>query len=221
MSSEPLIEAIPLWKRPQDGAVITGWDYPSCEAIGLLKMDFLGLRNLTIIGDCIENIKANRGIDLDLDTLPFDDPPKAYELLGRGDTLGVFQLDGGPMRDLLRRMQPTEFNDIVAVLALYRPGPMGMNAHNDYADRKNNRQAIKPIHPELEEPLKEILAETYGLIVYQEQIMFIAQKVASYSMGKADALRKSHGQEEARGPRGRVSGLQGGDDRQRILRKKR
>ena len=195
MSSEPLIESIPLWKRPQDGAIITGWDYPSCEAIGLLKMDFLGLRNLTIIGDCIENIKANRGIDLDLEALSLDDP-KAYELLGRGDTLGVFQLDGGPMRDLLRRMQPTEFNDIVAVLALYRPGPMGMNAHNDYADRKNGRQAIKPIHPELEEPLAEILSETYGLIVYQEQIMFIAQKVASYSMGKADALRKAMGKKK-------------------------
>ncbi len=195
MSSEPLIEAIPLWKRPQDGAIITGWDYPSCEAIGLLKMDFLGLRNLTIIGDCIENIKANRGIDLDLDTLSLDDPA-TYELLGRGDTLGVFQLDGGPMRDLLRRMQPTEFNDIVAVLALYRPGPMGMNAHNDYADRKNGRQPIKPIHPELEEPLKDILSETYGLIVYQEQIMFIAQKVASYTMGKADALRKAMGKKK-------------------------
>ncbi|MGE2731957.1 DNA polymerase III subunit alpha [Mycolicibacterium vaccae] len=195
MSSEPLIDAIPLWRRPQDGAVITGWDYPSCEAIGLLKMDFLGLRNLTIIGDCIENIKTNRGVDVDLETLALDDP-KAYELLGRGDTLGVFQLDGGPMRDLLRRMQPTEFNDIVAVLALYRPGPMGMNAHNDYADRKNGRQPIKPIHPELEEPLKEILAETYGLIVYQEQIMFIAQKVASYTMGKADALRKAMGKKK-------------------------
>lgn len=195
MSSEPLVDAIPLWKRPQDGAIITGWDYPSCEAIGLLKMDFLGLRNLTIIGDCLENIKANRGIDLDLETLPLDDPA-AYELLGRGDTLGVFQLDGSAMRDLLRRMQPTGFNDIVAVLALYRPGPMGMNAHNDYADRKNGRQAIKPIHPELEEPLKDILAETYGLIVYQEQIMFIAQKVASYTMGKADALRKAMGKKK-------------------------
>ncbi|WP_048633872.1 DNA polymerase III subunit alpha [Mycolicibacterium aurum] len=195
MSSEPLMDAIPLWKRPQDGAVITGWDYPSCEAIGLLKMDFLGLRNLTIIGDCIENIKANRGIDVDLESLDLDDP-KAYELLGRGDTLGVFQLDGSAMRDLLRRMQPTEFNDIVAVLALYRPGPMGMNAHNDYADRKNGRQAIKPIHPELEEPLREILSETYGLIVYQEQIMFIAQKVAGYSMGKADALRKAMGKKK-------------------------
>ncbi|MGV9973927.1 DNA polymerase III subunit alpha [Nocardia beijingensis] len=195
MSSEPLMDAIPVWKRPQDGAIITGWDYPSCEAIGLLKMDFLGLRNLTVIGDALDNIKANRGIDLDMDNLPLDDPA-TYELLSRGDTLGVFQLDGGPMRDLLRRMQPTGFNDIVAVLALYRPGPMGMNAHNDYADRKNGRQPIKPIHPELEQPLKDILAETYGLIVYQEQIMFIAQKVASYSMGKADALRKAMGKKK-------------------------
>ena len=195
MSSEPLTEAIPLWKRPQDGAIITGWDYPSCEAIGLLKMDFLGLRNLTIIGDAIENIKANRGIDLDLESVPLDDKA-TYELLGRGETLGVFQLDGGPMRDLLRRMQPTGFEDVVAVIALYRPGPMGMNAHNDYADRKNNRQAIKPIHPELEEPLREILAETYGLIVYQEQIMRIAQKVAGYSLARADILRKAMGKKK-------------------------
>ena len=195
MSSEPLTEAIPLWKRPQDGAIITGWDYPSCEAIGLLKMDFLGLRNLTIIGDALENIKANRGIELDLESLPLDDGP-TYELLGRGDTLGVFQLDGGPMRDLLRRMQPTGFEDVVAVIALYRPGPMGMNAHNDYADRKNGRQAIRPIHPELAEPLEEILAETYGLIVYQEQIMRIAQKVAGYSLARADILRKAMGKKK-------------------------
>ena len=196
MSSEPLTEAIPLWKRPQDGAIITGWDYPSCEAIGLLKMDFLGLRNLTIIGDAIENIKANRGIELDLESVPLDDGP-TYELLSRGDTLGVFQLDGGPMRDLLRRMQPTGFEDVVAVIALYRPGPMGQNAHNDYADRKNGRQAVKPIHPELAEPLAEILAETYGLIVYQEQIMRIAQKVAGYSLAQADILRKAMGKKKA------------------------
>jgi DNA polymerase-3 subunit alpha len=196
MSSEPLIDSIPLWKRPQDGAVITGWDYPSCEAIGLLKMDFLGLRNLTIIGDALENMKANRGIDLELEALALDDPA-TYELLSRGDTLGVFQLDGGPMRDLLRRMQPTGFEDIVAVLALYRPGPMGMNAHNDYADRKNGRQPVRPIHPELAEPLEEILAETYGLIVYQEQIMRIAQKVAGYSLARADILRKAMGKKKA------------------------
>ncbi|MBJ8341705.1 DNA polymerase III subunit alpha [Antrihabitans sp. YC3-6] len=195
MSSEPLMDAIPLWKRAQDGAIITGWDYPSCEAIGLLKMDFLGLRNLTVIGDAIENIKANRGIDLDLDALPLDDPA-TYELLSRGDTLGVFQLDGSAMRDLLRRMQPTGFEDIVAVLALYRPGPMGMNSHNDYADRKNGRQEVKPIHAELEEPLKVILGETYGLVVYQEQIMQLAQKVAGYSLGQADLLRRAMGKKK-------------------------
>ncbi|HVW41137.1 MAG TPA: DNA polymerase III subunit alpha [Amycolatopsis sp.] len=194
MSSEPLMDAIPLWQR-DDGSIITGWDYPSCEAIGLLKMDFLGLRNLTVIGDAIDNIKTNRAEDVDLDTLGVEDP-ETYKLLSRGDTLGVFQLDGGPMRDLLRRMQPTVFDDIVAVGALYRPGPMGMNAHNDYADRKNGRQQVKPIHPELEEPLKEILADTYGLIVYQEQIMHIAQKVAGYTMGRADVLRRAMGKKK-------------------------
>ncbi|MFZ4372439.1 MAG: DNA polymerase III subunit alpha [Mycobacterium sp.] len=195
MSSEPLTDVIPLWKRPQDGAIITGWDYPSCEAIGLLKMDFLGLRNLTIIGDALENIKANRGVEVVLETLALDDPA-TYELLSRGDTLGVFQLDGAAMRDLLRRMQPTGFQDIVAVLALYRPGPMGVNAHNDYADRKNGRQTIKPIHPELAEPLDDILSETYGLIVYQEQIMRIAQRVAGYSLARADILRKAMGKKK-------------------------
>jgi DNA polymerase-3 subunit alpha len=194
MSSHPLVDTIPLWMR-DDGSVITGWDYPSCEAIGLLKMDFLGLRNLTVIGDALENIQVNRGIEIDLENLGLDDL-ETYALLGRGDTLGVFQLDGGAMRDLLRRMQPTGFEDIVAVNALYRPGPMGMNAHNDYADRKNNRQPVKPIHEQLAEPLKEILSETYGLIVYQEQIMFIAQKVASYSMGRADVLRKAMGKKK-------------------------
>ncbi|BDD82140.1 DNA-directed DNA polymerase [Tsukamurella pulmonis] len=195
MSCDPLTDAIPVWKRAQDGAIITGWDYPSCEAIGLLKMDFLGLRNLTVIGDALANIKHNRGIDLNMDELPIDDET-TYELLQRGNTLGVFQLDGGPMRDLLRRMQPTKFEDIVAVGALYRPGPMGMNAHNDYADRKNGRQQVKPIHPELEEPLKEILADTFGLIVFQEQIMQIAQKVAGYSLGQADILRRAMGKKK-------------------------
>ncbi|TWJ15332.1 DNA polymerase-3 subunit alpha [Stackebrandtia albiflava] len=195
LSSQPIKEVIPIWARPQDGAVITGFDYPSCEDIGLLKMDFLGLRNLTVIGDAIDLIKANRNIDVDLDNLSTDDP-KAYELLSRGDTLGVFQLDGTAMRELLRRMQPTDFNDIAAVLALYRPGPMGMNAHNDYADRKNGRQEITPIHPQLAEPLKEILAETYGLIVYQEQIMKIAQKVAGFTPGQADVLRKAMGKKK-------------------------
>ena len=111
-------------KREQDGAIITQFDYPMCEALGLVKMDFLGLRNLTVLDDAVDNIKANRGVDLVLEDLPFDDPD-TYALLGRGDTLGVFQLDGGPMRQLLRRMQPDNFEDISAVIALYRPGPDG------------------------------------------------------------------------------------------------
>ncbi|MGB3438595.1 MAG: DNA polymerase III subunit alpha, partial [Actinophytocola sp.] len=194
MSSEPLVDAIPLWQR-DDGSIITGWDYPSCEAIGLLKMDFLGLRNLTVIGDAIDNIKSNRGTDIDLDGLGLTDR-NTFDLLARGDSLGVFQLDGGAMRDLLRRMRPTGFEDIVAVNALYRPGPMAMNTHNNYADRKNGRQPVEPIHAELAEPLREILAETHGLVVYQEQIMQIAQQVAGYSMGRADVLRRAMGKKK-------------------------
>jgi DNA polymerase-3 subunit alpha len=195
LSSEPLLDVLPLWRREQDGAIITGWDYPSSEAVGLLKMDFLGLRNLTVIDDAIRNIEANQGITIDLDTLPLDDP-RTYELLSRGDTLGVFQLDGGPMRQLLRAMAPTKFEDIAAVLALYRPGPMAANAHIDYADRKNGRKPVVPIHPELAEPLADILDETYGLIVYQEQVMAIAQKVAGYSLGNADLLRRAMGKKK-------------------------
>lgn len=195
MASVPLMEHIPMWKRPADGALITGWDYPACEAIGLLKMDFLGLRNLTVLGDALENVQKNRGETIDLEALTTDDP-KVYELLSRGDTLGVFQLDSGGMQELLKRMKPTGFNDIVASLALYRPGPMGVNAHWDYADRKNGRKPITPIHPELEEPLKEILDETYGLIVYQEQIMNISQKVANYTAGQADGFRKAMGKKK-------------------------
>ncbi|MEJ5920610.1 DNA polymerase III subunit alpha [Corynebacterium sp. H78] len=195
MASVPLLDHVPMWKRQADGALITGWDYPACEAIGLLKMDFLGLRNLTVIGDCLENIEANRGEKILLDELQTDDK-NAYELLARADSLGVFQLDSGGMRELLKRMQPTEFNDIVAALALYRPGPMGVGAHLAYADRKNGRKPIEPIHPELEEPLKDILGETYGLIVYQEQIMRISQKVANYTAGQADGFRKAMGKKK-------------------------
>jgi DNA polymerase-3 subunit alpha len=127
-----------------------------------------------------------------LEDLPLSDQ-KTFELLSRGDTLGVFQLDGGPMRALLRSMAPDSFADISAVIALYRPGPMGENAHNNYADRKNGRKPVEPIHPELSEPLQEILGDTYGLIVYQEQVMAIAQKVAGFTLGRADLLRKAMG----------------------------
>ena len=192
LSKEPLLDVIPIHRRDADGAIITQFDMGACESIGLLKMDFLGLRNLSVLDDCLLNIKANKGIDLDLATLTLDDT-KTYQLLGRGETLGVFQLDGGPMRALLRQMNPDSFEDISAVIALYRPGPMGVNAHNDYADRKNKRQVVIPIHPELVDALSDILGDTYGLIVYQEQVMAIAQKVAGFSLGRADLLRKAMG----------------------------
>lgn len=195
MSSDPIIDVIPVMRRIQDGQVITQFDYPTCEGLGLIKMDFLGLRNLTIISDALENIKLNRGLDLDLDSLALDDVA-SYELMARGDTLGVFQLDGGPMRALLKLMKPDNFEDISAVLALYRPGPMGANAHTDYALRKNGIQEVIPIHPELKEPLSEILGGTYGLIVYQEQVMAVAQKLAGYSLGQADILRRAMGKKK-------------------------
>ncbi|WP_375425146.1 DNA polymerase III subunit alpha [uncultured Friedmanniella sp.] len=195
MSSEPLIDIIPIMRREQDGAIITQLDYPTCEALGLIKMDFLGLRNLTVLDDAVANIALNRDFELVLEDLELDDAP-TYALLGRGDTLGVFQLDGGPMRSLLRLMRPDNFEDISAVLALYRPGPMGADSHTNYALRKNKRQEITPIHPELEEPLAEILGTTHGLIVYQEQVMAIAQKVAGYTLGQADLLRRAMGKKK-------------------------
>ena len=195
MSSEPLIDIIPLMKREQDGAIITQFDYPGCESLGLIKMDFLGLRNLTVLDDALRNIKSNRGVEVVLEDLPMDDP-KTFELLQRGDTLGVFQLDGGPMRSLLRSMRPDKFADISAVGALYRPGPMGADSHNKYARRKTGKEPITPIHPELEEPLADVLGETYGLIVYQEQVMAIAQKLAGYTLGGADMLRRAMGKKK-------------------------
>ena len=192
LSKEPLLEVIPIHRRESDGAIITQFDMGACEATGLLKMDFLGLRNLSVLDDCLLNIQRNQGITVNLEELTLDDP-KTFELLGKGETLGVFQLDGGPMRALLRQMSPDSFEDISAVIALYRPGPMGVNAHTDYADRKNRRKPVEPIHEELSEPLAEILGDTYGLIVYQEQVMAIAQKVAGFSLGRADLLRKAMG----------------------------
>ncbi|MFC5678997.1 DNA polymerase III subunit alpha [Aeromicrobium endophyticum] len=195
MSSDPLIDIVPIMKREQDGAIITQFDYPMCEALGLVKMDFLGLRNLTVLDDALINIKRNRDIDLVLEDLDFEDQA-TYDLLARGETLGVFQLDGGPMRALLRSMKPDKFEDISAVGALYRPGPMGADSHNKYARRKNGREPIDPIHPELEKPLETVLGETYGLIVYQEQVMEIAQVLAGFSLGQADNLRRAMGKKK-------------------------
>ena len=195
LCKEELIDVLPVWRRDQDGAIITQFDMGACESLGLLKMDFLGLRNLTVLDDTLLNITSNRGETVVLEELGLDDP-KTYELLARGDTLGVFQLDSGPIRSLLRSMNPDSFEDISAVLALYRPGPMGVNAHTDYADYKNKRKVQVPIHPDLEKPLAAILGDTYGLIVYQEQVMAIAQEVAGYTLGQADLLRRAMGKKK-------------------------
>ncbi|MGI8697097.1 MAG: DNA polymerase III subunit alpha [Mycobacteriales bacterium] len=194
LSAQPLREVVPLWQR-DDGAVITGWDYPSCEAVGLLKMDFLGLSNLTIMGDAIDHVKANRGADIDPARIPLDDP-KTFELLAAGHVLGVFQLDSPGMRQLMRLMAPTKFGDIVASNALYRPGPMDAKSHLAYAERSNGRAAITPIHPELAAALEPILGETYHLVVYQEQVMAIAQQLAGYTLGGADVLRRAMGKKK-------------------------
>ena len=209
MSSDPLIDIIPIMKREQDGQIVTQFDYPTCEGLGLIKMDFLGLRNLTIISDALENIRQNKGEDLDLERLELDDKG-AYELLARGDSLGVFQLDGGPLRSLMRLMKPDNFEDISALIALYRPGPMGANSHINYALRKNGEQRITPIHPELEEPLRDILDTTYGLIIYQEQVMSVAQKVAGFSLGQADILRRAMGKKKKEELDKQYEGFSGG-----------
>ena len=196
MSAEPLIEILPIMKREDDGAIITQFDQPPCEALGLLKMDFLGLRNLTVLQDALLNIKANRGIDVVLEDLDLEADTATYDLLARGDTLGVFQLDSSLLRSLLKQLKPDSFNDITAVLALFRPGPMGMGSHVNYALRKNHLQEISYPHAELAHALEPLLGTTYGLIVYQEQVMEIAQKLAGYTLGKADLLRRAMGKKK-------------------------
>lgn len=195
LSSTPLLDLIPLHRRDKDGTIITGFDYPSCEAMGLVKMDFLGLRNLGVIDHAIKVVRENRGVELQTENIPLDDE-ETFKLLGRGDTLGVFQLDGTAMRNLLKLMEPSRFEDIAAVLALYRPGPMAANAHINYAERKNGRQAIAPIHPELKEALEPILGTTFHLLVYQEQIMAVSRELAGYSLGGADILRRAMGKKK-------------------------
>ena len=197
ISRDPLVDVIPLMTRDGEDGVITQFDQPPLEKLGLLKMDFLGLRNLTVLDDALDNIRANGGEAPILEELDLDADEKTYKLLGSGETLGVFQLDGGPMRALLRAMKPTGFEDISAAIALYRPGPMGMDTHNNYAKRKNKLQENQPVHATLKEPLAEILDPTYGLIVYQEQVMAAAQKVAQFSLGQADVLRKAMGKKDA------------------------
>ena len=194
ISPEPLTEYLPIQRKPEAGTdpneapIVTQFDMGGVEDLGLLKMDFLGLRTLSIIDECVRLVKRSTGETLDIDTVPLDDPA-TFKLLCTGDTMGVFQLESPPVRALLRSMQPNQFEDICALVALYRPGPMAADMHNSYAHRKNGRQPADPPHPDL----AELLDETYGLMIYQESMMRVAQEIAGYSMAEADDLRKACG----------------------------
>jgi DNA polymerase-3 subunit alpha len=188
IAPEPLVNLIPL-NRSAHEEVTTQFDKDDVEALGLLKMDFLGLRTLTVIDDAVKSIRRSENPDLDLTAIPFDDP-EVYALFSAGETDGVFQFESSGMKEVLRKVQPQSFLDIAALNALYRPGPMQFI--DDYAERKHGRKTITYIFPELE----GILGETYGIIVYQEQVMRIAVEIAGFSLAKADTLRKAMGKKK-------------------------
>ena len=191
ITKEPLTEYLPIQRKPEAGRkpeespVVTQYEMHGVESLGLLKMDILGLRNLDVITDA-ELLIRKKQPDFDINDIPLDDP-KTYQLLASANTIGVFQLESTPMRALLRSLLPRRFEDIAAVLALYRPGPMAENMHNDYADFKNDRKPSRFFHNDA----TEVLGDTYGLMIYQESIMRVAQKFAGYSLSEADSLRKA------------------------------
>ncbi len=192
ITSGPVLDYVPVQRKAspnataEDAPIVTQYEATAIEKLGLLKMDFLGLRNLAIIERALDHIRRVHGENVDIDHVALDDP-KVFEMLQLGNSIGIFQLEGDKMRQLMRRLAPTSFDDIAALNALYRPGPLSENVHNDYADRKNHRQDVKFDHPDL----AEILAETYGLMIYQEDIMRVATKIAGFSMTEADDLRKA------------------------------
>jgi DNA polymerase III subunit alpha len=194
ISAEPLTEYLPIQRKPEPGGqpedapIVTQYEMHGVEELGLLKMDFLGLRNLSVIERTLDLIQSETGERPDIDNVPLDDPA-TFAMLQRADTIGIFQLEGGPMRNLVRSLAPTAFEDVAALVALYRPGPMAANMHNDYADRKNGRKPVVYQHPDME----EALGDTYGLCIYQEQMMLLATKFAGYSLAEADNLRKAAG----------------------------
>jgi len=197
ITREPLTEYLPVQRgrtaagEVAEGPIVTQYEMHGVDDLGLLKMDFLGLRNLDVLEITLELVEGSTGSRPDIDRVPLDDE-KTFEMLRRGDTIGVFQLEGGPVRSLLRALAPTRFEDIAALVALYRPGPMAQNWHTMYADRKNNRKPVDYPHEDLE----EILAPTYGLMIYQEQLMRVAQRLAGYSLEEADNLRKATGKKD-------------------------
>jgi DNA polymerase-3 subunit alpha len=190
ISRDPLTDYLPIQRKPlaggrmEDAPIVTQYEMHGVSDLGLLKMDFLGLRNLSVIERTLDVIEASTGERIDIDNVPLDDEA-TFAMLQRGTSIGVFQLEGGPMRSLLRSLAPTTFDDVAALVALYRPGPMAANMHNDYADRKNHRKPITHLHPDME----ELLADTYGLMIYQESMMRVAQRVASSTPGRSSARR--------------------------------
>ncbi len=192
ISPSPLTEVVPLQQKGDGAEIVTQYEMHGVEALGLLKMDFLGLRNLATIERALELIEANTGSRPDIENIPLDDL-EVYKMLQAGDSMGVFQFEGGPMRALMRNLQPDRFEHLTALNALYRPGPLGAGMHTEYADRKNGKSDVTYPHPELE----EILADTYGIMVFQEQVMQTAQKVAGFTMAEADRLRKAMGKKIA------------------------
>ncbi|MDO8462135.1 MAG: DNA polymerase III subunit alpha [Deltaproteobacteria bacterium] len=191
ISDQPLTNFMPLYKGTHD-EIITQFDMKAIEKIGLIKFDFLGLKTLTVIDEARKIIKRTRGLDLDINDLPLDDP-EVYQLLSRGDTSGVFQLESSGMRDLLTKLKPSVFPDMIAVVALYRPGPLGSGMVDDFINRKHGKVNVRYELPELE----GILKDTYGVIVYQEQVMKIASKLANFSLGEADLLRRAMGKKNS------------------------
>jgi DNA polymerase-3 subunit alpha len=191
ISPEPLKSLVPLYRTNRD-EVVTQYDMNGLEKLSLLKMDFLGLTTLTIIDDALKLIEQHRGVKLDLEQLPLDDTA-SYEIFSKGFTSGVFQFESSGMRDILRRYQPTRMEDLTALNALYRPGPLQGGMVDDFIDRKHGRKAIVYDLPDL----KPILEETYGVILYQEQVMQISNVVAGYSLGEADILRRAMGKKKA------------------------
>jgi DNA polymerase-3 subunit alpha len=189
ISDEPLMERIPLYKDPKRQELITGYAMGPIDKLGLLKMDFLGLRTLTVIVDAVELVKASRGVTLDPDAIPLDDA-RTYQLLSEARTYGVFQLESAGMREALQRLRPERIEDIIAMVALYRPGPMDLIP--DFIKRKHGESKITYEHPAMERHLQE----TYGIMVYQEQVMRLAADLAGFSLGEADTLRKAMGKKD-------------------------
>ena len=189
---EPLVEIAPLYKDPREEGKVVQWDMKNAEKVGLIKFDFLGLKTLTVLQLAVQLVrrggKSEAEQQFDLTTIPLDDA-KTYDLLKRGDTGAVFQLESSGMRDLLRRMRPDCFEDIIALVALYRPGPLQSGMVDDFIERKHGKQQVVYPVPQLQ----PILAETYGVILYQEQVMKIAQDLAGYTLGQADLLRRAMG----------------------------